>query len=648
MNYTQLEEEIVARLQPLIDAGHEVVTLPETQEKSDKPFPKTRVIVGYSRSEYTAPKSTAQIIQDETIYIHVSIWARKLRGNGFLYAISDAVRILLVGFMPTDCNRMYLDSRGVEEFEPGAGIWARNLIFKCTTRVVEDFEDETGPLITQITIDENPDNPGAVVVPPPDTWPPNPPSARIGDTSYWNGEVWVRLAPGEEGQVLTTNGIGEAPSWEDAADPTESDPIFTASAAYGIQAGDITHWNAAYGWGNHAGLYALLSHTHTISNITGLQSALDGKSAVGHTHTIADIDINADVDFGGNKGINVADPVDDYDAVNKKTLDSVISETNVYDLQGSLDCSTNPDFPAAVKGMRWEVNVAGKIGGAAGIDVEEWDEVVCSADNAGGDYVAVGSSWYVVKSRVLQAEEDYSGTAELATNAETQAGSDDMRIVTPLKLSNWWEYVKGVAQTFAAKVTFTLAPRFSSVTANHVLTVDGSKDLTSEAKGTAFNKDFGTGTTNVPAIGSTLGNSLPVATDGTGKLTTVSNIGADVGGTNDWVDYSSTSTIVGWSSYVYKSIWYQKRYKAIDVRVYISGTSNSASASVTLPFAMKSAITPEQMMVCRIVNNGTGAPARCYIGSGSNVLVFNATIDGAGFIGFGTKAVYIDFTLPID
>lgn len=36
---------------------------------------------------------------------------------------------------------------------------------------------------------------------------------------------------------------------------TESDPVFTASAAFGIAAGDITNWNTAFSWGNHAGLY---------------------------------------------------------------------------------------------------------------------------------------------------------------------------------------------------------------------------------------------------------------------------------------------------------------------------------------------------------------------------------------------------------
>jgi hypothetical protein len=48
----------------------------------------------------------------------------------------------------------------------------------------------------------------------------------------------------------------------------EADPIFTASPAFGITAGNITNWNTAFGWGNHAGLYAPLSHTHSAADIT--------------------------------------------------------------------------------------------------------------------------------------------------------------------------------------------------------------------------------------------------------------------------------------------------------------------------------------------------------------------------------------------
>jgi hypothetical protein len=52
-----------------------------------------------------------------------------------------------------------------------------------------------------------------------------------------------------------------------------------ASNLISIDATLKSNWNTAYGWGNHAGLYAAASHTHGIVDVTGLQAALDGKQA---------------------------------------------------------------------------------------------------------------------------------------------------------------------------------------------------------------------------------------------------------------------------------------------------------------------------------------------------------------------------------
>jgi hypothetical protein len=47
----------------------------------------------------------------------------------------------------------------------------------------------------------------------------------------------------------------------------ETDPYFRASVASDITANDITNWDLAYSWGDHAGLYALVSHTHPLSDL---------------------------------------------------------------------------------------------------------------------------------------------------------------------------------------------------------------------------------------------------------------------------------------------------------------------------------------------------------------------------------------------
>jgi len=48
---------------------------------------------------------------------------------------------------------------------------------------------------------------------------------------------------------------------------TETDPLFTASAASGIGASDITNWNTAYGWGNHAAAGYLTAESDTLDSV---------------------------------------------------------------------------------------------------------------------------------------------------------------------------------------------------------------------------------------------------------------------------------------------------------------------------------------------------------------------------------------------
>lgn len=50
---------------------------------------------------------------------------------------------------------------------------------------------------------------------------------------------------------------------------TESDPVFGASSAQGISNSNITNWNTAYGWGNHAGLYRLITYVPAWTDVIG-------------------------------------------------------------------------------------------------------------------------------------------------------------------------------------------------------------------------------------------------------------------------------------------------------------------------------------------------------------------------------------------
>lgn len=87
-----------------------------------------------------------------------------------------------------------------------------------------------------------------------------------------------------------------------------------------------------------------------------------------------------------------------------RTLAQLLTDLGLGDAQifkGVIDCSANPNYPAADAGNTYKVSVAGKIGGASGINVEVGDALICSADGtASGNQATVGSSWFILQTNI--------------------------------------------------------------------------------------------------------------------------------------------------------------------------------------------------------------------------------------------------------
>lgn len=94
-----------------------------------------------------------------------------------------------------------------------------------------------------------------------------------------------------------------------------------------------------------------------------------------------------------------------------------------------------------------------------------------------------GSTWEVtVASDFSQAgiiQVGHLNADVYASSAEVILGAATDVIVNPATLAAWWAAMKLLAHTWALKQTYTLAPRFSSVTASQFLYADASKDLAS-------------------------------------------------------------------------------------------------------------------------------------------------------------------------
>jgi hypothetical protein len=133
--------------------------------------------------------------------------------------------------------------------------------------------------------------------------------------------------------------------------------------------------------------------------------------------------------------INLSSPGSTIDGITMASQDRVLvraqstaSENGIYVWNGSavamtrsLDASTFAELEQAITTV--------EEGTSAGTSYRQ-DQVNGTIDSSTVSWVTFGTS-------APAASETTAGIAELATQAEVDAGTDDLRIVTPLKLATW-------------------------------------------------------------------------------------------------------------------------------------------------------------------------------------------------------------------
>lgn len=78
-----------------------------------------------------------------------------------------------------------------------------------------------------------------------------------------------------------------------------------------------------------------------------------------------------------------------------------VASLDVAVFKGVIDCSANPNYPAADAGNTYRISVAGKIGGASGTNVEVGDMMMCLTDGtASGTQAAVGANWDIIQANI--------------------------------------------------------------------------------------------------------------------------------------------------------------------------------------------------------------------------------------------------------
>lgn len=97
----------------------------------------------------------------------------------------------------------------------------------------------------------------------------------------------------------------------------------------------------------------------------------------------------------------VQDPTNPQDAATKLYVDNKFGGVDAVLFKGVIDASSNPNYPAADAGHLYRISVAGKIGGASGVNVEVGDTILCLVDGSvSGNQATVGANWNISQANI--------------------------------------------------------------------------------------------------------------------------------------------------------------------------------------------------------------------------------------------------------
>lgn len=169
----------------------------------------------------------------------------------------------------------------------------------------------------------------------------------------------------------------------------------------------------------------------------------------GSTANVAEVTVITDLASASSTTIANSQSVKTY-------VDGLVG--GLGNLEGGWDASSGT-FPVGStpvagtkKGDYWYVTVAGTTGG---VSFNVGDVIIAKIDNAS---TTLATDWIQLEVNRDQATETALGVVELATQAEVNTGTDDLRVITPLKLKT---YLDASVGGYAANVGNASATSFA-------------------------------------------------------------------------------------------------------------------------------------------------------------------------------------------
>lgn len=282
----------------------------------------------------------------------------------------------------------------------------------------------------------------------------------LGKAGVYQGGAWVYISTSVTNGVTKTSAAGSSGIMQvsGGADRTIADYTGGAGLVKSNASGVISAASAGTDYTTPSGTESLTNKTINASSntVTNITTAMFATNVIDTDTTLA---ANSDTRIASQKAT-------------KAYIDGKVTSGFTY--KGSLDCSTNPNYPSGTVGDMYKVSVAGKIGGASGQVVGIGDTITCIINNAGGTDASVGADWDITQANVDQATTSTLGLVALADQTTAEAKTDSNKALTASSVVN-----------FSIKKTFTIGDGTStSIDCTHNL---GTKDVIVQARDSSDN-----------------------------------------------------------------------------------------------------------------------------------------------------------------
>lgn len=231
-------------------------------------------------------------------------------------------------------------------------------------------------------------------------------ATSVGSGAYTSGGTWIARVSLSAGTKNVFCGP-PAETWNsilfgDGTDLLTGDLDFGGYSADNLSAVKLLDTNASHTLNVIAGSDLTADRILTVTTGDSARTlTMTGDASIEGTNTgdSASIPIGY-LDTDGTLAANSDTKVATQKAT-KTYVDGIVAANDAMVFKGSIDCSTDPDYPAADRGDTYRVSVAGHIGGASGVVVQVGDLAICLTDStASGNQAAVGTSWTVAQTNI--------------------------------------------------------------------------------------------------------------------------------------------------------------------------------------------------------------------------------------------------------